>query len=88
MSSRRDTQSERDRILAAPLQSLLEDYINQTVQEFVTSDQFPPIWEEINRASHALAAAVLTGKDTQSITNEDGQITSTSRRSWTRSSLG
>ena len=73
----RDTQSEseRDRILAAPLQSLLEDYINQTVQEFVTSDQFPPIWEEINRASHALAAAVLTGKDTQSITNEDGQIT-------------
>ena len=73
----RDTQSEseRDRILAAPLQSLLEDYINQTVQEFVTSDQFPPIWEEINRASHALTAAVLTGKDTQSITTEKGRIT-------------
>lgn len=71
----RDTQSERDRILAAPLQSLLEDFIYQTVQDFVTSDQFPPLWEEINRTSHALTAAVLTGQDTQSIGNEDGRIT-------------
>jgi hypothetical protein len=65
---------ERDRILAAPLKSLVEEYITQTVQEFVTSDQFPPLWEEINRASHALTAAVLTGKNTQSVSTAGGQI--------------
>jgi hypothetical protein len=71
----RDAESDRDRLLAAPLQSAVDGYINQTVQGFVTSDRFPPMWVQMAKSSHTVAAAVLTGASSASVSSTNGQIT-------------
>jgi hypothetical protein len=64
-----------DSALAAPVAMLVEQYIRDTVTSFVTSDEFPVLWEQINRASHSVVSAVLTGSGTASIATDHGQIT-------------
>ncbi len=70
-----DRLSDRDRYLAAPLASLLQQFVNEEVTAFVTSDQFPAMWEQINAAAHPVVSAVLLGEGTQSISTANGQIT-------------
>jgi hypothetical protein len=64
-----------DSALAAPVAMLVEEYIRDTVSTFVMSDDFPVLWEQINRASHPLVTAVLTGSGSESIATDQGQIT-------------
>ena len=47
---------DRERVLAAPLIQMVEEYVAETVQTFVTSDRFPEIWEQINRAAHPIVS--------------------------------
>jgi hypothetical protein len=54
---------------------LLQDYVYETTQTFVTSDRFPEVWEQMNRAAHPVVSAVLMGEGTESISTAEGQIT-------------
>jgi hypothetical protein len=69
----RDGLIERD-FLRAPLVSLLGDYVDKTVRTLVASEQFKTIWERINRAAHPAVSALLTGRETTSISTANGQI--------------
>jgi hypothetical protein len=66
---------DRDGFLVAPLVGLLEDYVDQTVRTFIASDQFPVIWEQMNRLAHPAVSEVLTGGGTATVYTEHGQIT-------------
>ena len=48
--------------LAPALQESLEQFLYDQTLEFTQSDQFPAVWEQINRAAHTQVVAVLTGR--------------------------
>jgi hypothetical protein len=66
---------DRDSFLVAPLVSLLENYVNETVRTFITSDRFPVVWEQLNRTAHPAVSALLTGEGTELVSTANGQIT-------------
>ena len=72
--STRDLLIDRQQLLAAPLTAALVGFVDDTVYDFVSSDQFPQQWEQINRAAHPAVSAVLTGDDTERLVVEDGQV--------------
>jgi hypothetical protein len=71
----REGLTDRGSFLAAPLADLLVQFVHDTAQEFVTSPEFPVLWEEINRAAHPVVSAVLMGEGTESVSTDQGQIT-------------
>jgi hypothetical protein len=71
----RDILSDRQRYLAAPLNALLTDFVENTTRSIVTSDQFAQYWVEINRAAHPAVSALLTGESTENMTTANGKVT-------------
>jgi hypothetical protein len=71
----RDTLVDRQRYLAGPLTSLLENFVEDTVRSFVTSDQFPQYWIQANEIVHPRVSAILTGSSTEHLTTADGKVT-------------
>ncbi|MFI0895913.1 hypothetical protein [Streptomyces sp. NPDC020983] len=49
--------------LRGPLTSGIRDFVRQTVANFVASDAFARIWEQLNRQAHTAFTGALTGKD-------------------------
>jgi len=72
--STRDMLIDRQQVLAAPLSAALVDFVDQTVRDYVTSDQFRQQWEQLNRAVHPAVSAILTGGNTNFLAVEKGQI--------------
>src|SRR5688572_26451090 len=61
-----DGLADRERLLAAPLTRMVEQYVEETVQTVVTSDRFPELWDQINRLAHPVVSGVLLGEGTPS----------------------
>jgi hypothetical protein len=70
-----DTLTDRQRFLAAPLTSLLTDYVENTVRSVVTSDQFQQFWVNARQAIHPAVSALLTGSSTANMTTANGKVT-------------
>ncbi|MFL5759641.1 MAG: hypothetical protein ACJ789_07880 [Thermomicrobiales bacterium] len=71
----RDTLGDRDRYLAAPLNAVLTNYVEQTARSIVTSEQFQVFWVDARRAIHPRLSAILTGDSTQNMSTADGKVT-------------
>ena len=56
------------------MSAALVDYVDQTVHEYVASDQFRQQWEALNRAAHPAVSAVLTGGNTDFLAVDTGTI--------------
>jgi len=72
--STRDLLIDRQQVLAAPLSAALVDYVDKTVREYVASDQFRQLWEQLNRAVHPVVSAVLTGGRTEFLVADSGTV--------------
>jgi hypothetical protein len=70
----RDTLGDRQRYLAAPLNSLLTDFVEKTVREVVTSDQFQQFWVTARETIHPYLSALLTGSSTANMTTANGKV--------------
>jgi hypothetical protein len=62
-------------IVAAPLGSAVDEFIRKQSLNLVSSDQFSRLWEELNRASHKLVVAAVTGREGGALGIEAGTIT-------------
>jgi len=65
---------DRTRFLAAPLSSVVSQYIESTVLAIVSSPQFEQLWTEVQRAAHTVVSAVLTGTNSDVVTSKNGEI--------------
>jgi hypothetical protein len=74
-ASTRDSLSERQRYLAAPLTLLLNNFVEDTVRSLVTSDEFPQYWMKANELVHPRVSAILTGEGTENVSTAGGKIT-------------
>jgi hypothetical protein len=61
--------------LAGPLTRGIEDFTRTQTGNFVASDQFQTVWEEVNRIAHAQLVDLLEGDTSGAITAQDNQIT-------------
>ncbi|WP_163549938.1 hypothetical protein [Candidatus Frankia nodulisporulans] len=61
-------------VLAGALHSTLTSAVHQVVQGVVTSDQFPPLWENANRRAHAAVKKVLTDEGNNVLQAKDDTI--------------
>jgi hypothetical protein len=61
-------------IVAAPLGSAVDDFIRANSLSLVRSDQFARVWEEVNRRSHNLMVAAVTGREGAAVGTEAGTI--------------
>jgi hypothetical protein len=71
----RDTLIDREGYLAAPINQLLTDYVEQIARSVVTSEQYQQFWAEAKVVVHPRLSALLTGSSTDNMTTEDGTIT-------------
>lgn len=60
--------------LAGPISTQVEGFTRTQVHNFVTSDQFPKLWEEANRAAHAQVVTVLTGRHDGAVSVKNGEV--------------
>jgi hypothetical protein len=70
----RETLVDRQRYLAAPINALLTDYVEQTARSIVTSDEFQQFWVDAKLAIHPRLSAILTGSSTDNMTTADGRV--------------
>jgi hypothetical protein len=52
----------------------LERFVHDVTLRFAESDQFPRLWERINRRAHAAVLAVLEGEGTETVDTRDGKV--------------
>lgn len=71
----RDKLIDREGYLAAPINSLLTDYVEQTARSILTSDEFQQFWVAAKQAVHPRLSALLTGSETENMTTADGTVT-------------
>ena len=61
--------------LAPAIQESLEQFIYNETLQLTQSDQFPVLWERINRAAHTQVVAVLTGRTANdAVQFQDGKV--------------
>ncbi len=60
--------------LAAPLTRGIESFTQTQAMNFVTSDEFGRIWDEVNGEAHEQVVALLEGNPDGVVTSEDGTI--------------
>ena len=61
--------------LAAPISNAADNFVRKQATNFVQSDAFAKVWEEINRVSHTAFVSAVTGKTTGALQLEAGTIT-------------
>jgi hypothetical protein len=71
----RDTLIDREGYLAAPINQLLTNYVEEIARSVVTSDEFQVFWDEAMLIIHPQLSAILTGSDTDNMTTQEGTIT-------------
>ncbi|CAO5248706.1 hypothetical protein [Frankia sp. AgKG'84/4] len=60
--------------LAGALNDALTSAVRRVVEQVVTSDQFPLVWENANRRAHATVVKVLTGEGSGAVQARDNTI--------------
>jgi hypothetical protein len=61
--------------LAVPISNQVEGFVRQEVNEAVKSPRFDELWLTANRNAHEKVVAVLTGRGTDAVDVEQGQVT-------------
>lgn len=61
--------------LAAPLSRGIESFLRTQAGNFVASDEFARIWDEVNRVAHSQVVKVLEGEQGGLVSAQDDQIT-------------
>ena len=69
-----DTGGDRDGLLSVAMRSIVDEYIDNVVLEFMTSDEFQRLWDNGQRVVHGVVAALLTGDDNQMLSETNGQV--------------
>jgi hypothetical protein len=49
--------------LAAPIAAAVRSFVRDELEDFVRSDEFKRLWEDVSRRTHDAAVALLTGED-------------------------
>lgn len=52
----------------------LERFVHDITLRFAESDQFPRLWDRINRRAHTAVLAVLEGEGTETVDTRDGRV--------------
>jgi hypothetical protein len=60
--------------LSTPLADAIEGFVEEQVAALVKSDQFEQAWVEANRQAHTQMVAVLTGKDSDTVTVSNNTV--------------
>jgi hypothetical protein len=60
--------------LAAPIESGVRTLVQDIVDEFVSTEAFERLWEDVNRVGHENVVAVLTGEGTDTLDAENGKV--------------
>lgn len=60
--------------LSGPLNSAIQDFVEERVRGIVESDRFQDAWLEANRLAHAQLVAVLTGEGTDLVNVDDNTV--------------
>ena len=55
---------DRAKFLAVPIATAAEDLIHNVTVNFLETDQFKQLWNEVNRLAHDQIVAIITGKNT------------------------
>jgi hypothetical protein len=63
----------RAQVLAGPLSSAVDGFIEQEVAKFLASDTFAKLWVQVNRIAHDSAIKVLEGKS-QVVDTQNGKV--------------
>ncbi len=71
----RETLVDRQQYLAAPINALLTDYVEQIVRSVITSDEYQQFWVAAKQAIHPRLSALLTGSNTENMTTAEGKVT-------------
>lgn len=61
--------------LAVPISNQVEGFVRQEVNKAVRSPKFDELWLEANRRAHKKVVAVLTGRGTEAVDVQQGQVT-------------
>src|SRR5436305_4600332 len=62
------------KFLAAPIAAAGQNLVHDVAANFVASDEFRRLWEEVNREAHAQVNNILTGKSSSAVQNANGKI--------------
>lgn len=65
---------DRARFLAAPLATAAETVIHDTTVNFLQSDQFKQLWNQVNRLAHEQIVRIITGKSVAGVQTENGKV--------------
>ncbi|MFI0354964.1 hypothetical protein [Actinomadura sp. 9N407] len=60
--------------LAGPTTSAVQDYVRDTIQKFMATEQFRKLWDDANRRAHAGIVAILEGRS-QTVSVSGGTVT-------------
>jgi hypothetical protein len=61
--------------LATPITGAIEGFVKDSATKFVRSDQFPQIWDKMNRLAHKAFIASITQRQGGVINNQAGKVT-------------
>jgi hypothetical protein len=70
----KDALPTRAGFLAAPIESGVRIVVQDIVEEFVSTQAFERLWEDINRLGHDDVVAVLTGDGNDTLDAENGKV--------------
>jgi hypothetical protein len=62
-------------VLATPITNAIQNFIREAATKFVRSDQFPQLWEKMNRLAHKAFIASITQRQGGVVNNQAGKIT-------------
>jgi hypothetical protein len=65
---------DRAKFLAVPIATAAENLIHEVTVNFLESDQFKQLWNEVNRLAHDQIVAIITGKNTDVLQRENGKV--------------
>jgi hypothetical protein len=70
----KDALPDRAKFLAAPIAAEAENFVHDVAENFLASDQFKQLWDEVNRRAHDQIVAIITGKNTDVLQRENGRV--------------
>ena len=61
---------DRAKFLAVPIATAAQNLVHEVTVNFLESDQFKQLWNEVNRLAHDQIVAIITGKNTDVLQRE------------------
>jgi hypothetical protein len=69
-----DALPDRAKFLAAPIAAGAKNFIHDVALNFLASDQFAQLWDQVNRLAHEQIVKIVTGSKTEGVQTEDGKV--------------